>query len=48
MVLVFSGALGLATGDTYRQIRDLRSRWCAEVERSLLAPDVNEQEARDA
>jgi hypothetical protein len=49
IVLVFAAALGLAAGEAGRQIRELSSRWRAEVEGPLLAPDlVEEKRARDA
>jgi MFS family permease len=48
MILVFAAALGLAAGEAGRQIREMRSRWHAEVEGPLLAPDLEEEKARDA
>jgi hypothetical protein len=33
-VLVVAAAVGLAIGDGYRELRDLRARWLAELERS--------------
>lgn len=49
MVLVIAAALGLAVGEAGRQIRELSSRWRAEVEGSGLVPDlVEEERARDA
>jgi hypothetical protein len=44
MTLVFFAASGLAAGEGYRQIRELRSRWRAEVERPPLTPDLDQEE----
>jgi hypothetical protein len=49
IILVVAAALGRAAGKVYRQIRDLRLRWRAEVDGALLAPDLEEEKkARDA
>jgi hypothetical protein len=38
MLLVMSGAIGLAIGEAYRQVRDVRARWRVEAEwRSMSA-----------
>jgi hypothetical protein len=42
--LVLAAAVGLAAGDGYRQLRDLRARWLAELDRP---PDSDEEECRD-
>jgi hypothetical protein len=49
MILVFAAVLGLAAGEAYRQIPDLRFRWRVEGEGALLSPDIDEKEkASDA
>jgi hypothetical protein len=49
IILVFAAALGLAAGEAYRQIRDLRYRWRVRGDEALLSPDLEKEEkARDA
>jgi MFS family permease len=44
IILVFAAVLGLAAGQAYRQIRDLRYRWRVEGDGALLAPGLEEEE----
>jgi hypothetical protein len=44
MVLVLAGAVGLALGEVYRAVRELRARWRAGAEAARLAAGFDEKE----
>ena len=48
LLLVVSGAFGLAVGEVYRQLAALRARWMAEAWEGTTATDVNEEERHGA
>jgi MFS family permease len=48
LLLVVSGAFGLAAGEVYRQLIALRTRWMAEAHEGATALDVDEEERHGA
>lgn len=48
LLLLVSGAFGLAVGEVCRQLVALRARWLAESWKGIAATDVNEEERHGA
>jgi hypothetical protein len=48
LLLVVSGAFGLAAGKVYRQLTALRTRWMAEAQQGAAATDTDEEERHGA
>jgi hypothetical protein len=48
LLLLVAGALGLAVGESYRQLATLRARWLAEAREGAAATNVNEEETHRA
>jgi hypothetical protein len=48
LLLVVSGAFGLAVGEIFRQLVALRARWMAEAQKGAPAMDIDEEERHGA